>query len=347
MSTYELFYNSKNPSVALDIADYSHALEEYLKKSLPNGTKVERADIPKNNGVSLSGLLINERDAKKTVIINPSAYYREYWKGRSIADIGQEILAICRQASDVDGIDFTDYEWIKGYLDLKAVNYEKNSEMLLEVPHIQYLDLAVVPYLRLDKVLNETTTIRICNGHLKLWGVSKEQLFQDAMEAVKQKNPPILRSMIETLEELGAAGGKEDNPLYVLTNCSMSFGASGLFYDGILKACAEQVGKEFYVLPSSLHEMLLISAKNVINPLDLAFTVREVNRTVVPEEEVLSDKMYKYSMEKDILYLFDIEKDESGRDILVTHDCMYIGKLSGSQMLTEKKHFLVDNECEE
>ena len=88
-------------------------------------------------------------------------------------------------------------------------------------------------------------------------------------------------------------------PMYVLTNQQKLYGAACMLYPGVLKAFSEENGQDFYVLPSSVHEVILIPAEPGTNEALLREIVTEINRTQVAKDEVLADSIYYYSRNRD------------------------------------------------
>ena len=104
--------------------------------------------------------------------------------------------------------------------------------------------------------------------------------------------------MAEVIREL--SGGMEEPedtgvPMYVLTNVQKSLGAACILYRDMLKTCADRFGEAFYVLPSSVHEVILVPASAVENQKELIAMVRDINQTQVRDTEILSDNIYLYS----------------------------------------------------
>ena len=106
-----------------------------------------------------------------------------------------------------------------------------------------------------------------------------EMLLQDAAE----------------LERKDIANVRVDDNMYVLTNYLRQYGAACMFYQGVLSKFAMTVGTDFYILPSSVHEVILLPVRKDYTKEKLQEMVRQVNRTQVAEEDVLSDNIYLYS----------------------------------------------------
>ena len=83
----------------------------------------------------------------------------------------------------------------------------------------------------------------------------------------------------------------------VLTNNNSQLGAAVILYDGVLKDIAK--GEDLVILPSSIHEVLILKAKQNDSPAELKAMVQDVNATQVALEERLSDNVYKYNAKLD------------------------------------------------
>ncbi len=211
------------------------------------------------------------------------------------------------------------------------INYTQAKEMMLltlisEEKNKKYLSSAHVPYKRIAEDLvaivrfvmrtpNEDgyMTITVRQEHLDNWGVSEESLFKDAI-ASSSKHPVSVVPVIEIMAEIMAKniGYDKDSeayrrimfllslqapiPLYVATNDIRWYGASVIAYTDVLKQFAEKNG-DFYVFPSSIHELMLLPAHGGENPEYFKQMVCEINANEVSPEERLSDNVYLFSKE--------------------------------------------------
>lgn len=273
----------------------------FLRESLPCGTKLEMLPLEKNNGVILDGLSIRRQGQKVAPAIYMDACYREYLDGRSLKGICDQILECCQETDFEAKFDtdfFTDYEKVRTTLVYKVINAEKNRELLKKIPHLPYLDLAIVFYCLLTDTPVGNATVLIHNSHLNLWNIRCADLYRDAKENTERLLPARLSGMAEVIREL--SGGMEEPedtgvPMYVLTNVQKSLGAACILYKDMLKTCADRFGEAFYVLPSSVHEVILVPASAVENQKELIAMVRDINQTQVRDTEILSDNIYLYS----------------------------------------------------
>lgn len=293
----------------MNYQEFVGSVTGFLRESLPCGTRLELIPLEKNNGVVMDGLSIRRKGQSVAPTIYLEAYYRDYLDGRSLRGIYDQILECCGDGSFEENFDaefFRDYGRLRPTVVYKLISRRRNEELLTRIPHLPYLDLAIVFYCLLSDTPVGHATVLIHNSHMELWGVGLSDLYRDAKENVKRLLPAKLESMSEVIKELsGGMDEPEDTgvPMYVLTNVRKSLGAACILYDGVLRMCAEKLEGAFYLLPSSVHEVILLPACAVEDRRELRDMVREINATQVRSTEVLSDSVYLYSPESGQLSL--------------------------------------------
>ncbi len=291
-------------------------------------------EVKKNNSTRLCGLVIE----KKGVSVSPSFYlepfYQEFQKGKRMWEIEEEILLLYDRFK-VEGSDdeldldfFADYSLVKEKIAYKLVNFERNKELLQEVPYFPYLDLAIVFYCRVLHRSIGVGSIMIKNDHLKYWGITKEELMETARDNTPRLLPCEVKNIREVIGDLIAREIKrkpereeeerdgvnwramwteevmnalntdslpeKENSLLVLGNKDRIQGACSMIYQGVLQDVADYLDKDIYVLPSSIHEVLLLPDTGSVAVFQLSEMVREVNETQVSEQEVLSEHVYRF-----------------------------------------------------
>lgn len=299
--------------------------------SQKTGAEVFLKEIPKNNGVSLWGLFVREEGVNVSPAVYLNSYFEAYQKG---ADIEEIIEKISREIyahhieNPVDLSGFPNYELAQRQIVFRLVNYEKNREMLEEMPHRRFLDLAVTYYyLVLEKPFFGKGAVQIHNSHMETWGTTEEELYKKAMENTPALLPCIIKSMDSCMEELleeeiasihtGKDGMEKlclqcileefkSNPtyrlsMYVMTNQDILMGAACMLYPGNIRAFARKMHSDLYILPSSLHEVIIIPAKGQTGQEELRQIVWSVNREQVDVMEQLSDSVYIYRRETDTI----------------------------------------------
>ena len=285
----------------MNYQEFIGSVTGFLRESLPCGTKLELLPLEKNNGVIMDGLSIRRQGQRIAPTIYMDAYYREYLDGRSLKYICDQILECCEDTSIEEKFDmdfFTDYRQLKATEVYKLINAEKNRELLKKIPHLPFLDLAIVFYCLLTDTPVGNATVLIHNSHMKLWKISCSDLYRDAKENSVKLLPARLQSMSEVISELSEGMEEPEEtgvPMYVLTNSRKALGAACILYDGILKSCADRLEEAFYLLPSSIHEVIMVPVSAVSDERELVSMVRDINRTQVRSTEILSDNIYLYS----------------------------------------------------
>lgn len=287
----------------MNYQEFVGSVTGFLRETLPCETELELVSMEKNNGVIMDGLTIRKKGQTVAPTIYLDSYYRDYLAGRSMQNICDRILDCCEDSSFLNEFDvnfFTDYRKIRPTVVYKLIHYEKNRELLERIPHLPFLDLAIVFYCLLTDTPVGNATVLIHNSHMKLWNISCSDLYQDAKRNALRLLPAEFKTMSEIICEISE--GQEDTresdvPMYVLTNIRRVLGAVCILYDGVLDSCASRIGSAYYLLPSSIHEMILIPEEVVLDAKELVSMVREINETQVRSTEVLSDQIYFYSPE--------------------------------------------------
>ena len=188
----------------------------------------------------------------------------------------------------------TDYSEIRNRLIIDLV--PKNQD-LTNVPHGTMADLNYV-----CKAIVENVVVLIDNTLLDRYGITEAQLFHDAFENAQRTRPAVITGMSEVLSlPQGVLG--DDEFLFVATTPDRVHGAGVIAYPGFLDKAAKQLGGDFFVLPSSIHEVILVKDNGNLDVGGLSAVVREVNSTTVSPEEQLSDNAYHYDSRERVFEL--------------------------------------------
>lgn len=191
------------------------------------------------------------------------------------------------------------YEAAKPLLNVRVMPVAGNEANLAKMPHQVMEDLAVVYRLKLNQADDgRIASTPVTNEMLERYGVTAEQLHADAIQQAAERNPAVLRNMSEMMVEL--SDGQlvpEESPLYVATSVDRVGGAGVIAYPGFLDEAAQTLSANFYVLPSSIHEVILVPDTEEITASELEQMVQEINAIEVPPEERLSDHVYHYDAE--------------------------------------------------
>ena len=172
--------------------------------------------------------------------------------------------------------------------------------------------MAVVYRFVMESDENGRASILVSNDLLDKMGVTPEQLHADALENAPELRPAVIKGMSEVMmdmmgedahEMFGIDEFPQDEMMYVATVPDKISGAGVIAYQEFMDQAAEKLGGDFYILPSSIHEVLLVKDDGAVNFNDLKSMVEDVNATQVAPEEKLTDSVYHYDSKEHIFEL--------------------------------------------
>ena len=280
--------------------------------------------VTKNNDLVLTGISIRSREVNIAPTIYMDDYYNDYKNGRPVMDIIAEIENIYntyKLEHNFNVNSITDFNHVQGKICYKLVNKDKNKELLSDAPYIQFHDLAIVFYVVVSEDSDRTGTITVRNNLMEMWGNPDiNDLYRIAKNNTQKRYKGSVFNMIEIMGDIISHNVDniepnivddffemnftyEDNmiPMFVATNNKKVNGAGVILYEGLLKTFAEKIGSDFYILPSSIHEVIFVPANGDMDVRYLIQMVKEVNATEVSPSEVLSDNVYKYNADTDFV----------------------------------------------
>ena len=290
----------------MNIFEFTKEVTDYINSNY-EAYYASSIDTIKNNGVKYHGITINHGEDTVLPTIYLEQFLIEYLDGTEMPEIISKILEIDSSAREVNIPDmsfFTDFHRIKDALFLKIINTEKNEELLSQVPSRKFLDLSLVVYCDLSAFLEMNATVLVKNSHLESLGISKEELFNVAtnntrnMKILKRDIAEVIMSMeknrgavVDNQPDFHSAYDK----IYVMTNKDMVFGAVTMIFDDVLDEFIMEKYSGVYIIPSSIHEVLLVPDLGNMDRDNLNSMIREVNLTSLLEQEILSFNAYYYS----------------------------------------------------
>lgn len=269
--------------------------------------------MPRNNGTSYDGLILLQPGLNISPTIYLTPYYHRYLDGMSMEDICSDIFSTYQKQQPKENFDiglFTDFARVKSRIIMRLVNYPRNEQMLADVPFFRFYDLAVIFYCLLYAGDDNQASILVHNEHLELWGINQDTLYRLARENTPALLPQQVTPMCSLMEHFAAEIGlmrelhpaddgigssNTDIPMYVISNSYRTNGACAILYDQLLHELAEQLQSNLILLPSSIHEFILLAAEDSSDLQDFSQMVREVNETQLADDEVLADHAYYYN----------------------------------------------------
>ncbi|MCI9387175.1 MAG: hypothetical protein K1W36_08725 [Lachnospiraceae bacterium] len=300
----------------MEFTSFTTLVREEVEKRAGESYKVRINDVRKNNGVILRGLTVMQDDSNISPTIYLNNYYEAYENGEAtLVNVVNDVMDTYYRNKVNQSVDmryFMNYACVKEHIVYKLVNTEKNKELLEDIPHVEFLDLSVVFQCLVAKECFGTASILIHNAHIKLWDIPVMELFRAAKDntqrilgyEIKGINDAIYEIMQEDEQEGFCFDGciaefADSVPMYVLSNKSRVEGAACMIYPDLIKDFAEALGSSLYIIPSSIHELLLLPVTNANESQDIKNMIREINDTQVKMEEILSYSLYLFDKEKE------------------------------------------------
>ena len=294
----------------MNITSFTNQIIYFLQQQFGDDYHIFSRKVTKNNGVTLTGIVARRENINSFPTIYIDDYYREDIKEEEIRKIAAQMAERLRQADltrPVDLSGFTDFQKAKTRLSFKLINTEKNRELLKNIPHRPFFNLSIVYYYLIeDASFQGKATVLIRNSHLDTWKINEEELYETAYCNAPVLLPSKVQNMNDILDGVFPEEMFEEMlPMFVLSNREKLFGAACILYPDELKNFARKVERDLFVLPSSVHETILIPRYAGLNRDSFLNIVTEINHSQVAEEEVLADSVFFYNKKEDALYLLD------------------------------------------
>ncbi len=297
----------------MDFQEFVCAVEQKMNMELKNGITARGYTAVKNNGNIKQGIMMNEPDINISPAIYLEEFYLRFQKGETIDKIVCEILDFYESVKvsvPVDKKDFLNIEKMKDKIVFKIIYTQKNLKLLQNIPHLEILDLSVVFYLLLERSEEGIATIQITNEHLENWKMEPEKLYELAIKNAQKVLPAEFCSMSNVIREVSGLLDIENNienqeeTMYVLSNSIRSYGAACIFYPHLPEMIGEILKEDYYILPSSVHELIIVPKSKGMPKQELDEMIQEINQTQLEPEEILSDHAYYYERSSGQIRMF-------------------------------------------
>lgn len=285
----------------LNYDEFKRKLLKRVRENAGEDMKVEIAAIQKNNGIQKEAIVFSDKEDNLHPLIYLDSIYSQYRAGTELSVCVGFTVGVCRSVMDLN-IDMVYKNWedVRGKIEVTVINKAWNADAMSGIPHREFLDLVLYCRVIIDRNENGVASTIVRSHMLREWGISEEELWEAAFSNLKTEEfdikdvNEVLGFIFREGDLSGALNKNEFEPvLYVLTNKYQNRGAVGMLRTDLLEKFAEQGGCDLYILPSSIHEVLLLK-DDEISVDELKSMVRSVNRGVVDETDRLSDEVYYY-----------------------------------------------------
>ena len=288
-------YNEFKQKVFDNIKD--HLSEEY------QDYEMRFQDVRKGSGNEYEALMIGPKDKKMSMIpaLNLTNAFKEYENGKSFDEILDK-LADIRMHSTLPNFnkeDIFDYDKIKDRIIPRLINTAANKDYLADKPHKNIEDLSIVYAVRVSEDQQGFADAVITKDLAEMWGVSAQEIHEKAMDNIAER-PPVFQNIEsvlfgnkEKLEIEDVEPEDYDVPFFILTNEQNTKGAVMAINPKTMDRITAKLG-EVYVIPSSVHETLIVPKTYVDDLEGLQKIVKDINASEVSPEDQLSNNIYEY-----------------------------------------------------
>ncbi len=296
----------------MELREFAETIKNRIKDYLPISyvdAETETRTVIKNNGVTLIGLCIRGKEMSVAPTIYLEKFYTDYQNGTDINDILNMIAKVRVRNEASFGFDINNirsWDFCSERIFPRLVNHELNGRILEERPHRIIEDLAVTYYIDLSEEELQTDgdkgSIAVNNDLAAAWGVDEEDLNRIALKNLHEKSDIVFQSLNSMVQSLLSDGddrslfedAETDSLMYILTTGQKLNGFTLILDKEVMHKISRVFPEGYYLIPSSIHEALIVPKSEKMELHTLEEMVYEVNRSTVDPEIRVSDHIYTY-----------------------------------------------------
>lgn len=281
-------------------------IHKYLPEKYQNG-RVEFQDVQVSEGVTKPGMFIIVDEIDGTPVINLETYMKaaqmDAVKEDVLEGLAKDYVGLCEEDERLSLIKMTKEEFY-GRLHTTIINYDMNQEVLGDVPHKKFYDLAIVPMI----AFGEHGSRPVCNKHAEILGISGETILEEAIKNHAKLYPPVLKRVLEEAKGIHILS-QDTEPIgntdsyFELTNEHGMHGAALLADPETLAGIRRILGDDFYMMIDTIHEVTIVTKGFGLRPESLQEAVKKYNESL-KKEAVLSNHVFCYSGEAKSLEVY-------------------------------------------
>ncbi len=311
----------------MNYQDFCNHVMYKVKDIMGNEYEVSLIKADKVNGITFISLTILKKGETVAPNIYLESYYSEYENGVQLSLIVDNIVSFYYSVDKKPILPtflLSDFDNVKDRLYCKLINYNKNISLLSAVPHIKWMDLAIIFCVLVSNDPNGISSITVKFDLFEQWGVTVETIYATALTNTPLLFEPTVKSMDDIISSLVSEqpswpndcesfdeiimdmlqqnkSGDNRKLMFVAGNILGIYGASWLLQKDELNDISNSLDGNLFILPSSIHEVIIIPFTKEISTKNLLQMVCAVNATQVSPEDFLSDNVYLYTRENDTL----------------------------------------------
>lgn len=281
-------------------------------------TIYETTDIPlenikfvKKDGGDLLNIIFAEHDdAYEVCSVHVEELYVAYQNGIRLNTIVDYICSDVLHAMSIYVYDKTkelmDYDTAKSRLFVRLINYDRNADILRDVVHKTLGDIVFTVYAIVDENEFGIVSTKVLKSMVKKWDKNEDDIFNEAIKNTYYLTPPRIYKWEGVLCDESYAGESfmNDEDICdldksfsgnILSTTRKTNGAVAVFLPGVAERIAELLDSDFYMVFTSIHEVMIHSTGSGVDPKDLKLVLQDTLRKVTPSSDYLTEKIYKYN----------------------------------------------------
>lgn len=292
------------------IVEFAKELRETVNRLMGENYMAEIRCVEKNNIGTIHMLVIINEKHDVSPSFNIEKLYNNYQQNEvTVEEIAEKIVDTYYNIK-TNKIEtyFGDKEWVRKRLFLQLINGNKNEKLLKDSIHISLNKLALVLYVMVADDENGISKAKVTKSMCEIFGWNEKEILNYALKNTMKLFPYEEFSMYEMFQEFidyTDMDISKESDMMILTNNKRIFGATTIFYPGVLKELAKKHSTNLFLIPSSIHEFIILKDNGIYKAKELKNMVQEVNVSAVLPEDVLSDCVYYYRLSNRTLSVFN------------------------------------------
>lgn len=281
-------------------------------------TIYETTDIPlenikfvKKDGGDLLNIIFAEHDdAYEVCSVHVEELYVAYQNGIRLNTIVDYICSDVLHAKSIYVYDKTkelmDYDTAKSRWFVRLINYDRNADILRDVVHKTLGDIVFTVYAIVDENEFGIVSTKVLKSMVKKWDKNEDDIFNEAIKNTYYLTPPRIYKWEGVLCDESYAGESFMNDEDIcdldksfsgntLSTTRKTNGAIAVFLPGVAEKISELLDSDFYMVFTSIHEVMIHSTGSGVDPKDLKLVLQDTLREVTPSSDYLTEKIYKYN----------------------------------------------------
>lgn len=305
---------------------FKERIGEFLPEHIRENCTVECVDVMKNNDTVLKGITFNRGEGMPSPTFYVDGIYDQYLDGATPEELMRDLAAALEQSWDFKlpmDLSNVDYETVKDKLVYQLVDVEHNRERLKECVNTKVGgELAMIYYVAVmqdDGYLRAAVTYNMA----EMLGATPEQIAADAKVNMEKQYPAVLNcpaDMMMDIMQMGKPRNLLEDPdmkleenMYALSNTDCFLGASSIMYEGMQEKLGNMIEGNYYVIPSSTTEVMIVPVKGGPDPREILDVIRDANERFCSPDEFLSNRLFMYDRGEKMLA--EVKVPNRGRDL--------------------------------